>query len=80
MKAFLNSEINQALEPEDKDNISHEKDDIMSAVESLKEQANKAKSNGQSEELSKINKRIEDLIKELSDINSTDETDEGNAQ
>ena len=80
MKAFLNSEINQALEPEDKDNISQEKDDIMSAVESLKEQANKAKSNGQSEELSKINKRIEDLIKELSDINSTDETDEGNAQ
>ena len=45
----------------------------MTAVESLKEQANQAKSSGQSEELSKVNKRIEDLIKELSNINSGDE-------
>lgn len=73
MKAYFNSEIDQALEPEEKDNINQEKDDIMTAVESLKEQANQAKSSGQSEELSKVNKRIEDLIKELSNINSGDE-------
>ncbi len=77
MKAFLNSEIDQALEPEDKNNISQEKDDIMTAVEALKEQANKAKSSGQSEELSKVNKRIEDLIKELSNINSDETNDTG---
>lgn len=77
MKAYFNSEIDQALEPEEKNNISQEKDDIMTAVESLKEQANQAKSSGQSEELSKVNKRIEDLIKELSNINSGEEGGEG---
>ena len=77
MKAYFNSEIDQALEPEEQDNINHEKDDIMSAVEALKAQADQAKSNGQSEELSKINKRIEDLIKELSNINSGEEGGEG---
>mgnify|MGYP001850893530 CR=1 FL=1 len=76
MKAYFNSEINQALEPQEQDNIEKEKDDIMKAVESLKEQADKAKSNGQSEELSKINKRIEDLINDLTSINSSDESDE----
>ena len=78
MKAFLNSEIDQALKPEEKNNIDQEKDDIMNAVESLKEQASKAKANGQSEELSKVNRRIEDLINELSNINS-DETDDTTA-
>ncbi len=77
MKAYFNSEIDQALEPEEKDSLNQEKDDIMSAVESLKEQANQAKSSGQSEELSKVNKRIEDLIKELTNINSGDEGGEG---
>lgn len=73
LKDFLNTEIDQVLEPEEQENVTHEQDDIMNAVEALKEQANKAKSSGQSEELAKINKRIEDLIKDLTNINSTDE-------
>ena len=74
IKAFFNNEIDEALEPKEQNYINQEKDDIMNAVESLKEQADKAKSSGQSEELSKINKRIEDLIKELSNINSEGDT------
>ena len=75
LKEFLNSEIDQVLEPEEKANVSHEQDDIIKAVETLKDQASKAKSSGQSEELAKINKRIEDLIKDLSNINTGDNVD-----
>ena len=75
LKEFLNSEIDQVLEPEEKANVSHEQDDIIKAVETLKDQASKAKSSGQSEELAKINKRIEDLIRDLSNINTGDNVD-----
>lgn len=78
LKAFLNSEIDQVLEPDEQENVNHEQDDIMNAVESLKAQADKAKSSGQSEELAKINKRIEDLIADLSNISATD--DDADAQ
>ena len=73
LKAFLNSEIDQVLEPQEQATVNHEQDDILNAVESLKAQADKAKSSGQSEELAKINKRIEDLIKDLSNISASDD-------
>ncbi len=80
IKAFFNTEMDQALEPQNQNYINQEKDDIMNDVEALKVQANKAKSSGQSEELAKINKRIEDLIKELSSINSDGDNSDSNAQ
>lgn len=75
LKEFLNNEIDQVLEPEEQETINHEQDDIINSVEALKQQADKAKSSGQSDELAKINKRIEDLIKDLSNINSNDDAD-----
>lgn len=80
IKAFFNTEMDQALEPQNQNYINQEKDDIMNDVEALKVQANKAKSSGQSEELAKINKRIEDLITELSSINSDGDNSDSNAQ
>ena len=73
MKAYFNSEINDALVSDNNEEEPHDRDDIVRAVETLKAQADEARNNGQSNELAKINKQIEDLIKELSTINSDDE-------
>ena len=71
MKALLNSEIDLVMGEETEAEVEKEKDSIMEAVETLKEQANDVKTNEKSdEELANINKRLEDLIKEISLLNN----------
>lgn len=71
MKALLNSEIDQVMVDNTKEEVEKEKDSIMEAVETLKEQANDVQKNEKSnEELASINKRLEDLIKEISVLNN----------
>ena len=71
MKALLNSEIDQVMVQDTKEEVEKEKDSIMEAVETLKEQANDVEKNEKSnEELATINKRLEDLIKEISVLNN----------
>lgn len=71
MKETINSQINQVLNQDNLNEIDKEKDEIMKSIESLQEQANNARENGESEEeLAKINKRLEDLIKELASLNN----------
>lgn len=71
MKALLNSEIDQVMVKDQQNAVEKEKDLIMEAVESLKEQAKDVQSNERSnEELATINKRLEDLIKEISVLNN----------
>lgn len=64
MKTLLNSELDQAM---GKKEVEKEKDEIMKEVETLKEQAKEVNSD---KELSSINKRLEDLIKEIALLNS----------
>jgi len=71
MKALLNSEIDQVMVKDTQKEVEKEKDSIMEAVETLKEQANDVNKNDKSnEELASINKRLEDLIKEITVLNN----------
>lgn len=71
MKAFINSEIDDVMNNEDNSAIDKEKDEIMKTVEDLKEKAENVKQTDKSEtELSNINKRLEELIKEISALNN----------
>ena len=71
MKALLNSEIDQVMIKDTQEEVEKEKDSIMEAVETLKEQANDVqKTDKSNEELASINKRLEDLIKEISVLNN----------
>lgn len=71
MKAFINSEIDDAMTVEN-NQIDKEKDEIMKTVESLKEQAESVKQTEKSEnELANINKRLEELINEISKLNNS---------
>lgn len=72
MKFILNSEIGQNTDQESYQNeVNAETNRIMQAVEDLKTQAETVKGNEKSdEELAKINKRLEDLISEISKLNS----------
>ena len=71
MKAFINSEIDDVVNGEHDEAIDKEKDEIMKTVEDLKEKAENVKQTDRSEtELANINKRLEELIKEISDLNS----------
>ena len=71
MKAFINSEIEDVVNGEHTEAIDKEKDEIMKTVEDLKEKAETVKKTDKSEtELANINKRLEELIKEISDLNS----------
>ena len=70
MKAFINSEIDDTINV-GSDNLDKEKDEIMKTVEDLKEKAENAKQTDKSEsELASINKRLEELIKEISNLNN----------
>lgn len=70
MKFILNSEINNDTESYQNE-VNAETNKIMQAVEDLKQQAETVKGNEKSdEELAKINKRLEDLISEISKLNS----------
>lgn len=70
MKALLNSELNQAMENDKNSEVDKERKQLIEAAETLKEQADNAKTDKSEEELSKINKRLEDLIKEISALNN----------
>ena len=71
MKAFINSEIDDVVNGERNQSIDKEKDEIMKTVEDLKEKAENVKQTDKSEtELANINKRLEELIKEISELNS----------
>lgn len=71
MKAFINSEIDDVVNGENTEAIDKEKDEIMKTVENLKEKAENVKQTDKSEtELANINKRLEELIKEISDLNN----------
>ena len=71
MQDNVNKQIDNALNSTSQNSTDKERDEILKAVEDLKAQADKARTNGTSEEeeLAKINKRIEELISKLSQIN-----------
>ena len=69
MKMLINSEINEAMENTNNESIIAERDKIIKEIEELKLQAQKVKETSSTEELSKINERIETLISEISAIN-----------
>ncbi len=70
MKALVNSEITDALNTTEQQEINEERDEIMKTVEALRTRAQEAKEEGKSEqELASINARLETLIKEISDLN-----------
>ena len=71
MKESISSQIDDALNEQNKDDLNREHDEIMKAIEELQAQAQAAREDGKSdEEISKINQRLDDLIKELSSLNS----------
>ena len=70
MKALLNNEIDQVMVEEKKDNSDKEREDLMKSFEQLKVQADNVKNGNNSEELASINKRLEDLIKEINLLNN----------
>ena len=70
MKESISSQIDDALNEQNKENLNREHDEIMKAIEDLQAQAQAAREDGKSdEEISKINQRLDDLIKELSSLN-----------
>ena len=71
MKAFINSEIDDVMNANEKEEINKEKDEIAKAVEDLKAKAENVKKTEKSEdELANINARLEELIKEISILNN----------
>lgn len=71
MKAFINSEIDDVMNANEKEEINKEKDEIAKAVEDLKVKAENVKKTEKSEdELANINARLEELIKEISILNN----------
>ncbi len=69
MKMLISSEIDEAMETSQNEAIAKETDKIMREIENLQLQAQQVKEQSSPEELAKINNRIEDLIKEISDLN-----------
>ncbi len=68
MKNQLSQDINQAID--NNVDIEKEKTELIEAVEALRKQADAMKAgNESSEEVSAVNKRIEDLINEISNLN-----------
>ena len=66
----INNKLDQAMKDQ---NNSQDKDKIMQEVESLTAQADSARQSGQSEDqLAKINTQIEELINQLTILNSDD--------
>lgn len=71
MKEIISSELSDAIGNEQQNEIDSERDEIMKAVEALKAKAENVKKNENSEEeLASINKRLEDLIKEIATLNN----------
>lgn len=68
MKAFLNSEIDEVMKDDAKQNIDKEREKFINEVESLKAQA--AAENKSDKELAIINQRLEDLIREILILNN----------
>ncbi len=71
MKALLNSEIDEVMKEEEQEQVDKEREELIKAVEALKAQAAGAEKSAQTEkDLSNINKRLEDLIKEIAVLNN----------
>ena len=71
MKALLNSEIDEVMKAEEKEAVDKEKEELIKEVEALKAQAEGSKNDSKSQqELAQINQRLEDLIKEISQLNN----------
>lgn len=71
MKSIINSELSDAIESERQNELNSERDEIMKAIEALKNKAESVKKSEKSEEeLASINKRLEDLIHEISTLNN----------
>ena len=68
MKADLNNEIEQVISADNK-SVDKEKEKLLKEFEELKVQAEKAK-NSTGEDIVAINKRLEELIKEINTINN----------
>lgn len=68
MKADLNNEIEQVISADNK-SVDKEKEKLLKEFEELKVQAEKAK-NSTGEDIVAINKRLEELIKEINAINN----------
>lgn len=67
LKESIDSQLDEALNsPEE---IDKEKDELMKAIEDLQKQAENTQDAKSAEELESINKRIEDLIKQISELN-----------
>lgn len=70
MKMLINSEINDAIEESNNQELNKERDKIINEIENLKTQAQQVKEGSNPEELANINARLESLIKEISAINN----------
>ncbi len=69
MKMLISSEIDEAMDSSQNEAIAKETDKIMKEIENLQAQAQEVREQSSPEELAKINNRIEDLIKEISNLN-----------
>lgn len=70
MKMLIDNEIDEVIDAGTSSALAEERDKIMQEVAALKEKAESVKKNASSEtELAAINKRLEALIQEISDLN-----------
>ena len=77
MRNQLSQDIDQAID--DNVDFEREKNELVEAVESLKQQADAIKNGDNNEDLAAVNKRLEDLINEIANLNNnSDETPDEN--
>lgn len=69
MKLLIRSEIDNAMSS-NTDAIDRQRNKIMKEIEGLQAQANQVKEDSNSDELASINKRLEDLISAITDLNN----------
>lgn len=70
MKMLIDNELDEVIDAGTSSALAEERDKIMQEVAALKEKAESVKKNASSEtELAAINKRLEALIQEISDLN-----------
>ncbi len=72
MKNQLSQDIDNVID--ENVDMEKEKNKLVEAVEALKQQADAIKAGNNNEEMAAVNKRLEDLINEISKLNNPDET------
>lgn len=70
MKAAINSQIDEALNKATQLDIDKEKDEIMKQIDILQKQAGEAKEENSAVSARSINRRIEELIRQISEIDN----------